>query len=190
MPQINGELFLIANDESAGSGVVVIGGAVGGVVVFLLLVMLCIVALLIRRSHRKYACSSDKKNVHIEPSIADITVSDAEYNTSVKPDNDYLQIIDPVVLLHTHDVVKMESNPLYGIITTSTNSDVIIQPNPSYGLNKSASVESEDQYGYVQPNEYKPPVHHHTEQDTVKMEDNSSLTSRDEKAVSQGLDDT
>ena len=153
---------------------------------FLLLVVLCIVV--VRWSYRKHTYSI-ANGIYDEPSTAAVAVPNAIYMT-MSTHYDYIKD-DQVVLPHTHDGVKMESNPSYGTTTSSTNSDVIIQSNPSYGLNKSAKVKSEDQYGYVQPNEYKPPVHHHTEDDTVKMKDNPScgVTSREDKTMSQGLDD-
>ena len=89
--------------------------------------------------------------------------------------------------------VKMESNSSYGITTSSTNLNVIIQPNPSYDVTKPNRKTSEDQYGYMQPNEFvhNPTIHHQTEDGTVKMEDNPSyrFTSREDKTISQGLDD-
>ena len=191
-------LCRVASGGSASSGVAVvaIGGAVGGVVMFLLLIVLCVVVLFVRWSHKKQAYSIDKDRVDDEPSTSAVIVPNAVYMT-MKPDSrdyDYIKD-DEIVLPYVHDGVKMESNPSYGITGSSTNkqdSDVIIHPNPSYGVTKATRKTSEDQYGYVQPNEFvhEPPVHHATKDDTVMMEDNPSygLAGRENKAVSQGSD--
>ena len=180
----------VASDESDGSDITsaAIGGAVGGLVVFLLLTVLCIVVVFVKWSHRKQSYSTDKNRVYDEPSTAAVIVPNAVYTTDNTADYEYItndQIISPYI----HDGVKMESNPSYGITRSSTNkldSDVIIQPNPSYGVTKPTSKTSEDQYSYVQSNEFvrDPPVHHHT-----TMEDNPSygLNRSEYKTAPQSL---
>jgi len=121
---INSKLFNIASNEPAGLSVAAIGGAVGGVVVFLLLVVVGIVVLLVRQLRRTHDYSVKMSEVNDEPSTAAIIIPNAVYTAMNRDIKD-----DQVVLPHTHDGVKMESNPSYG-----TTSDVIIQPNPSYGV--------------------------------------------------------
>ncbi|XP_065899767.1 CUB and sushi domain-containing protein 1-like [Dysidea avara] len=181
---------ITSSDESDGSDITsaAIGGAVGGLVVFLLLTVLCIVVVFVKWSHRKQSYSTDKNRVYDEPSTAAVIVPNAVYTTDNTADYEYIkndQIISPYI----HDGVKMESNPSYGITRSSTNkldSDVVIQPNPSYGVTKPTSKTSEDQYSYVQSNEFvhDPPVHHHT-----TMEDNPSygLNRSEYKTAPQSL---
>ena len=187
-----------ANGGKSGSGIagVAIGGAVGGVVVFLLLAVLCIVVMFVRWSRIKQAYSIDKNRINNDPSTATVTVPNTLPMT-VKLDSrnyDYVKH-DQIALPYVHDGVKMEYNPSYGITSSSTNEpdlNVIIQPNPSYDVVKPTRKTSEDQYGYVQPNEFvdDSSIHHHREADTVKMENNPSygLTSSENKAILQDLD--
>jgi len=51
--------------------------------------------------------------------------------------------------LHNEDAIKMDSNPSYGSYT-GQGSNVVMQPNPSYGVNKPNSKITENQYDYVQ----------------------------------------
>jgi len=89
---------------------------------------------------------------------------------------------DHIALPSVHDGVKMESNPSYGITSNSTNESVIIQPNPSYGVMKPTRKTSEDQCGYVQPNKFvdNSSIHHHREDNTVKMEDTPKQTEQED----------
>ena len=54
--------------------------------------------------------------------------------------------------LHRDDSIKMDSNPSYGSYT-GQGSNIAIQPNPSYGVNKLNSKITEDQYDYARPTE-------------------------------------
>ena len=65
------------------------------------------------------------------------------------------------------------NNPSYELYTSS---DVAIQPNPSYGVNKPNSKIAEDQYEYVQPmaTEFTKHPSQHNREDDVNMESNPS----------------
>ena len=97
---------------------------------FLLLVVLCIVV--VRWSYRKHTYSI-ANGIYDEPSTAAVAVPNAIYMT-MSTHYDYIKD-DQVVLPHTHDGVKMESNPSYG-----TTSDVIIRSNPSYGVTRTGKT--------------------------------------------------
>jgi len=67
---------------------------------------------------------------------------------------------------HCDNAIKMDSNPSYGSYT-GQKSNVVIHPNPSYGVNKPITV---NQYDYVQSTEHLS----HEDRDDVKMEPNPS----------------
>jgi len=153
------------SDGSSGSGVsgATIGGTVGGVVLFLLLDVLCIVVLLVRRSCRAHDYSIKMNKVNDKPTTAAFTVPNPVYYTTLMS---VCTIKKDGQIPHTHDGVKMEeSNALHG-----TTSDVIIQPNPSCGVTKATRKTNEDCLQIL----HDSPVHCHTEDDNVKMEDDPS----------------
>ena len=83
----------------------------------------------------------------------------------------YSEIILPQ--LHHEDTIKMDSNPSYGSYTRQ-GSNVVMRPNPSYGVNKPNNKITKDQYDYVQPTELTKHSSHDDREDDVKMESNPS----------------
>ena len=116
------------NSGSSSDSTAIIGGAVGGVILMLMITaVLCIVILCVRRCHQK------------------IDYNKTELNTDVA--------------LHpnpAYDVAKADMvDSLYSGIRQG-DLDVPITANPSYHIpTKLYSKTSEDEYNYVQPNEFK-----------------------------------
>jgi len=76
--------------------------------------------------------------------------------------------------LHREDSIKMDSNPSYELYT-GQGSDDVLQPNPSYDVNKASSKTIEDHYEDVQTNEFKKNLsHHNSREDNINMESNPS----------------
>ena len=120
------------SDDSSDSGAI-IGGAVGGVILLLMIiVVLCIVILCMRRSHRK-------KGSHVVDNATKL-------NTNVTIDHN-----------PSYDVTKVNTvymEHLYDTIDPG-DSDVPITANPSNNVHtKCYNKTSEDEYNYVQPNEF------------------------------------
>ena len=78
----------------------------------------------------------------------------------------YSEIVLPH--LRREDTIKMDSNPSYHM---GQGTKVDLQPNPSYGVNKSGSKINDDEYDYVQSTEF---AKHHDRGDDVNMETNPS----------------
>ena len=141
-----------SNNDGDGSDIIpIIGGAVGGVILLLMItVVLCIVILCMRRSYRKKKLSTDDKDF-------------ANLNNDVKLDHNpsYVVTTPDTVAYSTvkprDSSVSITSNPSYYIPLTS---------NPSYNVH--TKPYSEDEYNYVQPNEYN----QHSE--SVEMDTNPS----------------
>ena len=140
----------------------------GGVILLLMItVVLCIVILCMRRCHRKGKYPVDDKvyydltdlntdvNIDHNPSYVVTTPEIVEYST-IKPRD---------------STVSITSNPSYYIPFTS---------NPSY--NVPTKPYSEDEYNYVQPNEFN----QHSDLDgSIKIDTNPSygVTTGEDKAV-------
>ena len=73
--------------------------------------------------------------------------------------------------LHCEDTIKMDSNPSYESYHMGQGTKANLQPNPSYGVNKTDSEINDDQYDYVQSTEF---AKHCDRGDDVKMETNPS----------------
>ena len=170
--------------------------------VIILIIVLCIVVVYVKWSHKKNTYAFDKSIVHDGPCAnTAVTISpNPAYETMKshsKDSKDYDYIKDDYLcIFHPHhDAINMESNPSYGFLkgTKSVDSDkmvldVNIEPNPSYDEAKHKRKTDEDQYGYVEPNQFAPNIPiSRTDNNTVKMEDNPSygLTSRESNTPSQ-----
>ena len=135
-----GDVQMANNSGSSSAGSAIIGGVVGGIVLLLMItVVLCIVILCMRRSHIK---KGDNKVSYNE----DVTI---ENNPSY--DVNEISTID-----HSYSLVK------------PGDSNVSITANSFYNIHtKPCSKTSEDEYNYVQPNEFK---QHSDLNETVKMD--------------------
>ena len=113
----------------------------GGVILLLMIiVMLCIMILCMRRSYRKKQFSMDDKVCDFTDLNADVKL-DHNHNPSYvvdTPDTVYYSTVKP-----QDSSVSITNNPSYYTPVTS---------NPSY--NVPAEPYSEDEYNYVQPNEF------------------------------------
>jgi len=75
-------------------------------------------------------------------------------------------------VLHRKDTIRID-NPSYSLYTGQGSND-ILQPNPSYDVNKPNSTTTEDQYEYVHPIEFNKSPSHHDREDDINMESNPS----------------
>ena len=133
-----------SSDSSA-----IIGGAVGGVILLLMItVVLCIVILCVRRCHRK---GHNKLS----------------YNFTELKHKDVAIYRDP-----SYDVTKANTvDSSYSLIKPG-DSDVPITTNPSYNVpTKPYSKTGEDEYNYVQPNEFN---QHSDSDESIKIITNPS----------------
>ncbi|XP_065896410.1 P-selectin-like [Dysidea avara] len=146
------------NGSSEGSYGAAIGGAVGGIVGFVSIATVVLLVLLyVRRSHQNKSY----------PIKTNPTSNGGDKKTK---EEQYSEIV--LLQLHREDTIRM-NNPSYELYTSS---DVAIQPNPSYGVNKPNSKIAEDQYEYVQPmaTEFTKHPSQHNREDDVNMESNPS----------------
>ena len=65
-------------------------------------------------------------------------------------EEEYSEIVLPQ--LRRDDPIKMNSNPSYGSYT-GQGTNIAVQPNPSYGVNKPNNKITEDRYDYARPTE-------------------------------------
>ncbi|XP_065900139.1 uncharacterized protein [Dysidea avara] len=109
------------------------------------------------------------------PVMAGITnkISDGSASSTEKKQKEeqYSEIM--LSQLHRDDTIKMDSNPSYGSYT-GQGSNIAIQPNPSYGVNKRNNKITEDQYDYARPTELTKHPSHDDRKDDVNMESNPS----------------
>ena len=156
----------VSNDTSSSSdNITIIGGAVGGVILLLMItVVLCIVIVCMRRSHMKKGSTVDGNATKL--------------NTNVTIDNNpSYDVTEANTLDHSYSTIKPRG------------SDVPITSNPSYIVpyTKPYSKTSEDDYNYVQPNEF---VQHSELEDNIKMQTNPSygVSVQEERAAATGSD--
>ena len=142
--------------------------------------MLCIIVVFVRWSHKKSTYAIDKDRVYDEPNAntAVFISPNPAYKTmqsDSKDSKEYDYIKDNEVEQY-QDGIKMESNPSYELSKgLDSTADVIIQPNPSYGVLSSQRKISEDQCGNVHHNKFAHnPLPFYTGYTIVKMEDNPS----------------
>jgi len=162
-----------SQSSASGSAGAVIGGAVG-VVVITLIIVLCIVVVFVRWSQNKSSYTVGKDRVYDEPSAN--MAGFISPNPAYKSDSKEYDCIKDNEVIQDQDGIKMESNPSYELPRgLDSTADVIIQPNPSYGVSSPQRKISEDQYGNV---EYNNSIHSkilsYVEDTTIKMEDNPS----------------
>jgi len=149
--------FYNTASESGESGFAgaAIGGAVGGLVVIMLIIVLCIVVVLMRWSQSKTSYAVEKDKVYDEPSAntAVLISPNPAYKTIKSDDKEYDYIKDAVT--QYQGGIKMESNPSYELSKgLDSTADVIIQPNPSYGVLSPQGKTNEDQYGNLEYNKF------------------------------------
>jgi len=90
--------------------------------------------------------------------------------------------------LHREGTIEMDSNPSYGLCLAQ-GSDDVLQPNPSYDMNKANSKTIEDQYEYVRTTKFKKHPLHHDREDDVNVEPNPSYgVLREEGSSNMGRD--
>ena len=136
-----------------------IGGAVGGALGAT--VMLIIVIIYVRYSctHKKKTKTNPYDNKQVNESV-NMTVNTVCNVAKPKNRIEYAKHTELPFQGDKYDTIKMDSNPSYGTAkdfnsvdydsVTQPSSDVIIQPNLSYGTGlKSSSNTSGDQYSYV-----------------------------------------
>ena len=135
------------NNGSSSNTNAIIGGVVGGAILLLMIILLmCIVIVCVRR------CD-------VSP------VDDKEFNQTTKINTDVNIEDNPA-----HDVTKASSEDYIDI--KPGDSDIPMTTNPSYGVPaKLCRKPSEDEYGYVQPNEF---IQHTGLESTIKMDTNPS----------------
>ena len=135
------------SDSNLGSGAI-IGGAVGGAVLFLIIIaLICIVILCMRRSSAS-------------PINDKAFTNTAKLSTNANIENN-----------SAYDVSKVTNTEDYVCIKPE-DSDVPITANPSYGVPTNlCRKESEDEYNYVQPNEF---IQHPGLEGTIKIDTNPS----------------
>ena len=132
-----------------------VGGAVGAIVMFIIVII-----------YVRYSCTHKKKT---ETNPCDNKQANESVNMTVNPvcsvakskkKIEYAKHTELPFQDEKYDTIKMDSNPSYGTAkdfdtvaydsATQPSSDVIIQPNPSYGTGLiSSSDTSGDQYSYV-----------------------------------------
>ena len=157
-------MLVSSNSGSSSDSSAIIGGAVGGVMILLMItVVLCIVIVYMRRCHRErhYKVTYNTTNLN-----ADVTIHN----------NPSYDVTKANTLDHSYSTI----NP--------GGSDVPITINPSYNVpTKPYSKTSEDDYNYVQPNEF---VQHSNLEDNIKMDTNPSygVNIQEEKAAATDLD--
>ena len=155
------------NDSGSSSDIVaIISGAVGGVLLLLMItVMLCIVIVCIRRSHMKKGSTVDGNTTKL--------------NTDLTIDNN-----------PSYDITKTNTSDHSYSTIKPQGSDVPITSNPSYNVpTKPYSKTSEDDYNYVQPNEF---VQHLELEGTIKMQTNPSygVNIQEERVAATSSDTT
>ena len=119
--------ILVSNDSGSSlDSITIVGGAVGGVILLLIItVMLCIMMVSIRRCHIKKRSAVDDNATKL--------------NTDVTTDNP------------SHNVKTNTTDHLCSTIKAQ-GSNVPITINPSYNVHTKPTCE--DDYNYVQPNEF------------------------------------
>ena len=156
---------LVSSDSGSSSdSSAIIGGAVGGVILLLMItVVLCIVIVCMRRCHRE----RDYK----------VAYNTTKLNTDVTIHNN-----------PSYDITKANTlDDSYSTINPG-GSDVPITVNPSYNVpTKPYNKTSEDDYNYVQPNEF---VQHSNLEDNIKMDTNPSygVNIQEKKATAMDID--
>ncbi|XP_065906958.1 uncharacterized protein [Dysidea avara] len=92
-----------------------------------------------------------KKSNPVMAEIAN-TISDSGVSSTEKKvkEEEYSEIVLPQ--LRRDDPIKMDSNPSYGSYT-GQGTNIAVQPNPSYGVNKPNDKITEDYYDYARPTE-------------------------------------
>ena len=170
-----------------------IGGSVGGVIVLLMIIaVLCIVIVCMRRCHEKkkftlnsivlYNTTKLNTNVTIEYKVSHnvVKVNAMDNGNTITPGNSDFPITpNPSYGTHNETIDKYG----YAQPNDSRGSDVPITINPTYDVpTKPYSKTSEDDYNYVQPNEF---VQYSDVEDTIKMDTNPSYgVSIENKATS------
>lgn len=141
---------------------VAIGGAVGGAVGGTILLIIFFTYIRYSCSHKKNAETNPCDNVQANESV-NMTANPAYDITKPKKKIDQCDYAKHIELPFQDDkygTIKMDSNPSYETTkdfdtvgydsVTQPSSDVVIQPNPSYGTDlKSSSHVCEEQYSYV-----------------------------------------
>jgi len=114
--------------------------------VFILIIVLCIVVVFVRWSQKKISYAVDKDRVYDEPSANTavfISPNPAYKTVSKKCDN-----VKGNEVIQYQDGIKMASyEPPKGL--DSSTADIIIQPNPSYGVAGTQRKINKVQYGNV-----------------------------------------
>ena len=165
------DIVTVSNNSGSSSSVnvAIIGGAVGVVMLLLMIiVVLCIVVLCMRRSHRKKGSHVDDNTIKLNTNVT------IDHNPSYDVTIDH----NP-----SYDITKANTvDYLYDTINPG-GSDVPITTNPSYNVHTTPySKTSEDEYNYVQPNEFIPDQH---PEGTIKMETSPSygVNTREDRAT-------